>query len=287
MKPKSAPLKMLRYWIAERERMRRRRFEDGLPPAAWTSDPVLRQFRFTNISRKFDKFTIVLREHLEKTKSARDRHFSVVVFRCYNRLTTWDALSPLATTAKWDPREAVKRLKVIADRGEALCSGVWMTAGRKGEPVWRSMVRTVTAALDLQQHKTLEDTYESLLTLPYIGPFTANEMLMDLVYQTSDLDGAKDRSSFVRLGPGSVRGLRRLRGEEPGAGISQPRPTAIDWETFWKTYKDLHNNPPLLGLELTVHDVEHCICEYDKYARALEGGHLKNRYKPTINRSEV
>lgn len=274
------PLETMRYWIAERESIRIRRFEQCMPPP-WTEDEVLLKHRFTNVSRKHDRMTIDLLKSLSKRRTPRDRLLTIVAYRCFNRTTTWDVLDDVVYARKWDEREANRRLKRLSDSGAKTCSGVWMSCGKEGWPIWRSMSRTITESKNIgPKWRFLEDAYNDLMTLPYVGRFLANEMLMDIAYLTPDLDKAPDRTSFVVLGPGSVRGLRRLRGKAPGTGLDQPRPTEDDWLKFQTVVADLKRRPPLKGLELTVHDVEHCLCEYDKYARGLEGGHLKNKFRP-------
>lgn len=273
------PRATLRYWIKERERIRRRRAAGD--PWPWTDDPALREYRFTNVSRQFDRMTTVLRDDLTGLRGD-DRLVAAVLFRAFNRLNTWQRVRDMRTIKSWDEREALRRLRAMIARGEKTCSGVWMTAGTKGSPAYRSQARAVTVAAQTVRgskwSSSLESAFDFLTGLPMIGPFVANEITMDLAYLTDALDRATDRETFIRLGPGSVRGLRRLRGVPPGSGIEQPRPTADDWRKFNSVCTSLRQRPPLPELTLTVHDVEHCLCEYDKYARALEGGHLKNRY---------
>jgi hypothetical protein len=272
----------LRYWIAEREEIRRRR-EAGRP-WPWTDDPILRDNRFCNVSRRFDKMTVVLKEHLERRATGyRDALISIVVFRAFNRLSTWGALSGLASAASWDRREALRRLRTMAARGEKLCSGVWMTAGTKGAPAYESQLEAAHHAWlntkATQPPSSLSTAYAFFTALPMVGPFVGNEMVMDLAYLTPHLDSAPDRETYIRLGPGAVRGLRRLRRVEVPSGLAQPKATDEDWEEFWRLCASLKKKPPCREA-LSIHDVEHVLCEADKYCRGMEGGHLKNRYRP-------
>jgi hypothetical protein len=272
----------LRYWIAEREEIRRRR-EAG-KPWPWTDDPILKDNRFCNVSRRFDKMTLVLGAHLGGLAGDyRSTLLSITLFRAFNRLATWDALKDMSTTGLWDHRAARKRLRAMAARGEKLCSGVWMTAGAKGVPAYESQLEAAqhawlnTSATGLPA--SLTGAYKFFTDLPMVGPFVGNEMVMDLAYLTQFLSGAPDRGTYIRLGPGAVRGLRRLRRVEVPSGLEQPKATDEDWEEFWRLCKSLKKKPPCREA-LSIHDVEHVLCEADKYSRGMEGGHLKNRYRP-------
>lgn len=279
---KQRPEATLRHWIAEREAIRRRRAAGR--PFPWTEDPVLRDNRFTNVSRRFDRMTVVLARDLGATPRPNDKVLSVVLFRAFNRLSTWEALRDMRTLARWRSGEALRRLRALDAAGEKICSGVWMVGADEGRRAYECQLEAPAAAAASVPcggwRGSLAAAFAYLEGLPRIGPFVANEMVMDLAYLTPLLDGAPDRKTFVRLGPGSVRGLRRLRGADPGTGLEQPRPTDDDWGTFAELRESLARRPPVAGLRLTVHDVEHCLCEFDKYARGREGGHLKNRYRP-------
>ncbi len=84
-------LEVLLYWITERESIRRRR-EAG-EPAPWTSDPVLRDYRFCNVRRENDAVT----RHIAarwRAPHADDPHlwFAMAVARFINWPDTLDEL---------------------------------------------------------------------------------------------------------------------------------------------------------------------------------------------------
>ena len=57
------------YFVAERELVRHRK-ESGTP-GPWTDDPVLQQYRFTNVRRRDDRMTKWFIEHLRALASKR------------------------------------------------------------------------------------------------------------------------------------------------------------------------------------------------------------------------
>lgn len=273
------PEQTMRFWINERHAIYRRRERGERPP--WTIDEVLRTYRFTNVSRRFDAMTKRLYADLRGLKK-RDALLRVIACRLFNRTSTWDLLDRHGYGQK-----LMHALAAAAERGRPLTSGVWMVGSRPGVPCWltqyESLRDAIARAADLESgvsHNSLELAYGTLLTLKNVGRFVANEMLMDLTYGGPRFtSNARDRGTFVVLGPGAVHGLRRLQRRPVGDGLEQPKADARDLDHFRYLARSLRDAPPVRGLTLTVHDVEHCLCEYDKYARALAGAKLKNRYR--------
>lgn len=274
--------RIFRWWVHERTEMYLKKTVMARP-APWTDDPYMRQFRFCNATRRLDKMTMVLNRHCALLPATR-RLLTVVAYRCLNRLEVWDDLRPLiaAKALRLSSMERVLRNRFI--EGKPVTSGVWMTAGVKGEACWESQFNAVVeawgrAAEFVSGMSSLDAAFELFQTLPMVGPFVANEMVMDAYYEARLLGRAKDAGTWVRLGPGSVRGLRRLQGLPAGVGFSQPRPTQADWDCFHRLCGSVAARQPHPFFDMTIHDVEHSLCEYDKYCRArFDGGRLKNVY---------
>src|SRR5258706_195533 len=77
-------------FIAEREAIRMRRFVMQ-NPWPWTDDPILQEFRFTNVHREDDAVS----QHYQKT--VRNRYIDsclvipgTVIYRWFNRMSTCD-----------------------------------------------------------------------------------------------------------------------------------------------------------------------------------------------------
>jgi hypothetical protein len=272
------PISMLRYWVRERRAIRERRARGD--PWPWSKDPIFQRYRFCNESRRYDKMTVALTAELEGV-SINKALLIITAYRAFNRANTWEILRPYITDT-WNYRAmlaALKRASVYAP----LCSGVWMTTGvqvlgygRPGAPLYETQAEGLRWAYRnlkaLRPAGGVAAQWRKFQLIPRVGPFVAHEMVNDLLYLTPYLAGVPDRE-WVRLGPGAVRGIWRLRGIEfVTTKNNEPRATADDLRYFSKLARDPH----LKGL--TVHDLEHCLCEFDKYARAKEGGQLKNRY---------
>lgn len=278
-----SPEAILRYWVSERHAIYTRRLVGK--PWPWTCDPILQNFRFTNISRVYDKLTVLLRRDLDVISGDRKKVFAAILFRLFNRASTWELLRGHALR-RWSLRHAARTLKAAYDRGDAITSGVWMVGSKRGEAAYLTQLKAADfahgrAAL-IAGHRSLERVYTELLTIPNVGPFVANEILMDLTYNTKLLRAAPDRETWVTLGPGSVRGIRRITTPKTAyTGFTQLKATLADEQHFSNIVSSLQSRPPRGAPALSVHDVEHVLCEFDKYCRVLlEGARLKNSYRP-------
>ena len=97
-----------------------------------------------------------------------------------------------------------------------------------------------------------------------------------------DLDGtlvnsAKDIKTWANAGPGAMRGLNRIFGRE------------LDWKSSKHKWNDdmltlfywRHNFlPPEIATVMEMREIEHSLCEFDKYERVRLGqGTPRGRYK--------
>src|SRR5689334_22127318 len=84
------------YWrfAAERVAIFYRRYGDRMGP--WTSDPILRTYRFTNTYRAADRVSqYLIREvqaRADRPQTALEIFFRTMLFKIFNRIETWEAL---------------------------------------------------------------------------------------------------------------------------------------------------------------------------------------------------
>jgi hypothetical protein len=156
---------------------------------------------------------------------------------------------------------------------------------------------------------TLEEAHKYLTLLPYIGPFMAYEALTDLRH-TCYFRQAEDIHSWANPGPGAFRGLRRLLNlpvekrqdkSVPGgkkAAIAMMRQllrnanahlqlaTPRQMETYVVspvTFGKKYGKKGILP-RLEMRDIEHSLCEFDKYERARTGvgGKMKRKFRKGV-----
>ena len=158
-------------------------------------------------------------------------------------------------------------------------------------------------ARELEPHKsdlakvprvpTLETVWEKFQQHRYIGwgPFMAYEVVTDLRH-TRYLRNAPDIWSWANAGPGAIRGLNRLYGRDLAA---KPRPeqtnaemielmqdlNALDARGFNETFGPPQLGSPHVGPRFEARDIEHTLCEFDKYERVrLNEGKMRSHYDP-------
>jgi hypothetical protein len=106
------------------------------------------------------------------------------------------------------------------------------------------------------------------------GGFMAYEVACDLRWARGWLDTAPDIYTWANPGPGATRGLVDLFGLERkpnrAAAIGMMRALheqaeAHPWEVMWPR-------------RLEMRDIEHSLCEFNKYTKLSNGGRGKRRY---------
>lgn len=144
------------------------------------------------------------------------------------------------------------------------------------------------ADTDLCHHQqSLEDTWARFQAPRYIGwgPFMAYEAVTDMRH-TRYLRNAPDLYTWANAGPGAIRGLNRLflRGTKQ----SPPKDYTND-EMFdlMRKLNDLDTpemnrvfgNPDEVSPRFEMRDIEHSLCEYDKYQRVTRSeGKMRSKY---------
>lgn len=159
---------------------------------------------------------------------------------------------------------------IKAETGMDKLSGVCYCIDKfNKESAWR------TAAEDMLYPTTnyrLETAWEWLKKQYYLGPFTAYEIVCDLRY-TELLEKAPDRLTWANPGPGAIRGLNRVCGVDPNMTIKRSDAIAMMAvllsESTYRGWTDWE-----------MREVEHTLCEFDKYERVRLGqGRSKRRYR--------
>lgn len=125
----------------------------------------------------------------------------------------------------------------------------------------------------------LEHVWRWLTQFPSMGPFMAQEVVMDLRH-THLLNCAPDINSWGHAGPGAARGLNRIRGRE----LEQKVPAEQQLKEMQKLLMlawSNHHFWPREWPRWELHEVEFWLCEFDKYERArLNQGKPKQVFRP-------
>lgn len=277
---KSNKLDKLAYWIEERHAMYLRRTKGGKPP--WSKDEVMNTVFFTNPYRENDKVTVWYRQNIREPLEVDPRIiFATIAFRRFNSIQTGEVLLKHGLHLKWNRDKAYREIhEMVAETGLPYTSGAYMIKGEPGrekldylcalnEKVYhqrRDILDQITNAT------TLEEVHRVFHALENVGPFIAYEWVTDIRH-TYLLRDATDIDTWCSFGPGAYRGLHRILGEPVSAKVV---PYALEKMQF--LLKVMRKRLPKMKFEMR--DMEHSLCEFDKYMRVSEGGRPKRWYSP-------
>ena len=259
-------------FMVERHNIYLRRFIQG-DPYPWTEDPILNEYSFCNVYRELDRVTIWIRENWrEPYADHRNLPFAMAVARQIN----WpDTLEEIGFPEKWEPEKVKAIMQDRMTRKEKVYTGAYMLTGTLGGTKIEQTVDKILTPLYARfpcHFSSLEDSWRSFLPYAGFSGFMAYEVVTDLRH-TKWLRNAPDIMTWANPGPGAKRGLNRIHGRE----VTQSVPREKQIQEMRELLELLNGKP----LPLEMRDIEHCLCEFDKYERVRLGqGKPRAKFKP-------
>lgn len=287
--PNSDPdLTVLVRWIRERELVRERR-ECGEPPP-WTADPVIATRRFCNVRREDDRVTRWI-HHQIREPFADNPNLWLMLCIC-RAINLPETLTDLIADPKGDawpyneefsPDAMAEVMRARQGRRQKLYTAAYVVPAphTRGESKHGYVARTVIGDLWRRREEfgvaywasaTLEGTHGLLTRSRGWGDFLAYQAVVDMRFCPRLLVGAADVQTWAAAGPGTRRGLHRLRGRP----IKRSLPRAQALEEIRDVRARLARDH---GIDLDLSDVPNVLCEYDKYVRVQSGdGDTRQRF---------
>jgi len=275
-------------------------------PRPWTDDPILQQYRFTNVFREEDRTSLWFRHYVRCWLSKMSEECQVlgtILFRTLNRTESGEILFQQNDLFRGEPVgwRYVKGLATIeeveANLRTAIPRGPWVTGAyivktpdgmdKLTGALWiveeaRKRLPALVGGHPLQTTpRTLEAFWLALQKFPYIGGFTGYEIVTDLRHLPI-LRDAPDIMSWANAGPGAVRGLHRVHGRDHRKSLSQAQACREMQDLLSIARSDLTAWPEhgRLWPEWEMREVEHTLCEFDKYERVRLGeGTPRGRFR--------
>lgn len=265
------------YWrfAAERQAIFHRRLAGAGPP--YTSDPILRDFKFCNAFRASDRVSQYLIGdviYAEGDWSAEDTALRTILFRLFSKERTWEGLEAGVGEIRarsFEPEGYSTILDELKATGPIYTSAFILCANDAfGEPSkHRNHLRLVSAMLEddlpaqIVGAGSLEEVYQLLRTYPLIGPFMAYQLAIDLNYSEL-IDFSED--DFTVAGPGAQRGLRKVFADFGGHTMTElihhlTEIQEAEFERLGIHFQDL------FGRRLHAIDIQNLGCEVDKWSR--------------------
>jgi 5-hmdU DNA kinase-like protein len=287
------------YWrlAAERQRIFSARLRSI--PQPWTSDPILRAYKFTNSYRASDRVSqyLIRKVIYQGDQSPREVFFRTILFKFFNRIETWELIISrfgIPTFREYRFRDYDDVLSKAMNAGRRVYSAAYIMPSGTGSPAefrkhqmhLRLLEHMVNENLPerLAECRTMQRAFELLKQYHTIGDFLAYQYVIDLNYgpilNSSEMD-------FVCAGPGAKDGIRKCFSSTSGLDADEIikmmaerqeqefSRLGIAFESLW-------------GRSLQLIDCQNLFCEVDKYARiahpeilGLTGRtRIKQKFKP-------
>jgi 5-hmdU DNA kinase, helical domain len=261
-------------FVQERERIRCAK-EAG-EPRPWTDDKILDTYHFCNVRRADDRVTEWIGEWVKSNfMGTGNAWFAFAVARWFNEPEVLENMPVGLVEGGWQPSLVKKYLKKRVENGAPCFRGSYIITGafsNKGQPKYESVVDKVLTPLwkdpPVISPTSIADSWNNLREYTGMGSFMAGQVVAD--WQTFGVIHGRDVNTWAPLGPGSARGLfwvfqnHNKLGQEQAVRMMQ------------ECRQHLIRRDATLGLTLSLHDVQNCLCEFSKYTR----GYAKTKYQP-------
>lgn len=302
------------YWCKEREAIRVRlaayhaaaQLETGFarenPSPSFTTDPILREWRFCNVRREDDRVTWWIRKNVREPYA--DHPLLWLMLCLARQINLPSTLEDLIVRypGAWpgdplfDPAHLRDALEDRASMDLKNYTGVYViSAPAKGGKGSKPRYTAETIIGKLFEHRerlaplftgsraeSMRLAHAKLMTYDGWGPFLAYQAVVDMRF-TKIFDHAVDRTTWCAAGPGTLRGLNRVYGRPVDQGLDKMKSPGVQD----RARRELVEMWPILvkrsGVNMDLSDVPNVMCEVDKYLRVKNGeGTPRNRYIPNL-----
>ena len=238
-------------------------------PKPWTTDPILRQYKFCSVYRELDTETVWIAKNYRKIKH-KHAWFAMVIARLVNNRHALAKIEPVP----FKPKHFVDVIHALLERKQKAFSGAYIVSTNgvamdKAEylaqyvlqPIWDARER-----LAPEPNMLCSEFYTRLRAFRGMGTFMAGQVVADVKFMMHPVP--RDFWVFAVSGPGSRRGLN----------IICNRPMEAPWrEHEWYDKLDelmisfAHISHARLQAmpKISMQDLQNCLCEYTKYYKVL------------------
>lgn len=305
-------LDMFLHFVNERYKIHLRKDIKQIHPP-YTEDPILKQFRFTNIRREHDKETKWLIQNITSNSklSYEDKLLNCILFRLFNKHETAELIGmPIEFTKFYMPeiyRFAFAKQQKLNPK-YVFFTGAFNTGGLKRALKWylpegradsmemRVMYfmqylldEGITHYLTASDAESPEAVCELLQSYMGIGEFLSYQMFVDMTYIEKF---PFSENEFTIAGPGAKLGLKFLFDDIANMSAEELIFWLRDnWEALnqYNTQKgNKHTVSPKILMEdlpeddrrMNVMSLENCMCEFSKYYKTKNGiGRPRQKYR--------
>ena len=289
------------YWqfAAERQEVFWRKL--GGLRAPWTTDPILREYKFTNTYRASDRVSqyLIGRVIYEGARKAEEVFFRTILFKLFNKIETWELLQARLGAITYVDYSFAAYDQILTEalsRGDRIYSAAYIMPSGKTtfghSKKHRNHLKLLERMMEdeapqrIVDANTMRDAFEILASYPTIGSFLAYQFVTDLNY--SELTDFSEMD-FVVPGPGAIDGISKCFYST--GGLSDTDIIRLITERQEKEFERLELEFSTLGgRSLQLIDCQNIFCEVSKYARVkhpeFKGSKGRKRIKQVYRQSE-
>lgn len=279
------------YWhfAYERQEIFVKKLKGENPP--WTDDLILREYKFCNAYRVNDRVSQYLLKKViynGKNYSDRDMLFRIILFKLFNKETTWEILENKfgdITLAKFDIKLFSNVLSDAKEKGISIYNDAYISCANKAFgydnkhdnhlALLKNMFVDDHIDEKIKESESMKEAFDIIKSYPLIGNFLAYQLITDINY--SEVTNFSE-DEFCVVGPGSLRGIKKCF-------ISLGDNTYEDiirymYEHQEEEFKRLNLDFKYIGKRrLQLIDCQNLFCELDKYLRERVPSLKSNRSK--------
>lgn len=283
----------------ERQSVFFKKLEQPFPP--WTNDPILSEYKFTNVYRATDRVSQYLIKEViyNGEQSAEEVFFRIILFKLFNKIETWELLKEelgCVTYAEFNFRTYDTILTDAMQDGHRLYSAAYiMSPGNNPfgySRKHRNHLRLVENLLKdkvphrIGESKSMQMAFDILRSYPMVGDFLAYQFVIDINYSNL-MNFSEDM--FVVPGPGCRDGIRKCFYDLGHLNEAEIIKLMVDrqaeeFNRLGLAFKTLWGRP------LKLIDCQNVFCEVDKYSRiahpqfkGISGrNRIKQKYRPNL-----
>lgn len=276
-------------------------------PKPWTDNPLLQQYRFTNVYRELDKTSVHFIDRICSRENIppQEKLFNLIIGRVFNLSNTFDILFPVIDPYNFDWKFYERVLDAKMAKGVKIWNPAYTVTQMKFDPDYRKdkhaqfmlMFDFVSKNIDsihaeLKAANSLLDGVKTLSKIKLIGEFLASEIVQDLTYCRPHYFDNKldDNHDLATVGPGTLQALQEMYGDpttnKKALGEYIKRTWMRQEEMFNKLrdrtgkdwleihYRAAYSNAPYLSMN----NVESIFCEARKYFNIARGTGRRRHY---------
>ena len=298
--------KHLYTWIKDRYEVHLKKDVQGLP-APWTDNPIIREYRFTNVRREHDKETKWVIENIcNADMTPANKWMNLNLFRMVNKSETCKNFMPIDfDNVDW---QHICSYVMNTPSDYVMFTNAFKTSGVKGAAAkalghtsaFKDKEQGVPPVISVIQYcemiykegsliaglahaTTAKEFFECLNSVSGIGFFLAYQIFVDYTYCS---EAIWSENEFVVAGPGARRGLDLVFEDKDGMTYEECLFWLRDnWLAICNWLKlpwnpdEIFQDLPPEDRYMNVMSLQNCHCEISKYIRAVNGtGRPRNKY---------